>query len=117
MTYDDERLLDLLVQIFVSISVEDWNDKTAEMFIRNISESVSRVNEYVVTDETDAQSGRLTISLGDISIEKSFSNDTITPLGKTALNNLRAVFEEYNDALEPDEWLAIMTKLIGEIIS
>ena len=75
------------------------------------------MNEYVGNEENDAQSGKLAISVGDISIEKTFANDTITPLGRTALNNLRAVFEEYNDALEPDERLAILTKLIGEIIS
>ena len=116
-TYDDDKLLDTLVSIFISISIEDWSDQTAETFIRNISESVSRVNEYVGSGENGAQSGKLAISVGGISIEKTFANDTITPLGKTALNNLRAVFEEYNDALEPDERLAILTKLIGEIIS
>ena len=116
-TYDNDKLLDTLVSIFISISIEDWSDQTAETFIRNISESVSRVNEYVGSGENGAQSGKLAISVGGISIEKTFANDTITPLGKTALNNLRAVFEEYNDALEPDERLAILTKLIGEIIS
>ena len=49
-------------------------------------------------------------------VEKSFAADAITPLGKTAFNNLKSVFEEYNDALEPDEQLAILVRLIGEII-
>ena len=51
-----------------------------------------------------------------ISVEKSFSADDISPLAKTAMNNMEAIFEEYNDALAPDEKLAILTQLIGRII-
>ena len=61
-------------------------------------------------------SGRLLIQLGGGIHEKTFTADEISPLGKTALSNLRSVFDEYNDALEPDEQLAILAKLIEEII-
>ena len=49
-------------------------------------------------------------------VEKSFADAEISPLGQTALSNLKAVFEEYNDAIEPDEQLAIIAKLIGDVI-
>ena len=51
-----------------------------------------------------------------VSVEKSFSADSISPLAKTAMNNMESIFEEYNDALAPDEKLAILTQLIGRII-
>ena len=114
--YDDEELLDELVSIFASIAIEDWNDATAEVFIKGVSDAISRINEYVETKSDVEQDGRLTIAVDGILVEKTFATDTITPLGKTAFNNLKSVFEEYNDALEPDEQLAILAKLIGEII-
>lgn len=114
--YDDEELLDELVSIFASIAIEDWNDATAEVFIKGVSDAISRINEYVETKSDVEQDGRLTIAVDGILVEKTFATDTITPLGKTAFNNLKSVFEEYNDALEPDEQLAILAKLIDEII-
>ena len=114
--YDDEKLLDDLVSIFTSIAIEDWNDATADVFIKGISDAISRVNEYVEMKSDVEQDGRLTVSVDGILVEKTFATDAITPLGKTAFNNLKSVFEEYNDALEPDEQLAILAKLIGEII-
>jgi hypothetical protein len=114
--YNDDDLLDDLVSIFASIAVEDWNDATADAFIKGISDSISRVNEYLEVKSDDGQEDRLAIVVDGVNIEKTFSADSITPLGKTAFNNLKSVFEEYNDALEPDEQLAILAKLISEII-
>ena len=115
--YDDSRLLDDLVSIFASIAVEDWNDATSDTFVKSIFDSISRVNEYLEVNSDLDQDGRLSIAVDRVNIEKTFSADSITPLGKTAFNNLKSVFEEYNDALEPDEQLAILAKLISEIIN
>ena len=49
-------------------------------------------------------------------VEKNFVNEDISPLAKTALNNLASVFDEYNDSLEPEEKLAILAQLIGKVI-
>lgn len=115
-TYDDENLLDNLVTIFVSIAIEDWNDATADTFIKGVSDSITKINEYVETKSDSEQDGRLTITVDGVFVEKSFSADSITPLGQTAFNNLKAILEEYNDSLEPDEQLAILSKLIEVII-
>lgn len=115
--FDDELLLDDLVAIFVSIAVEDWNDALADSFIKSVSDTIAKINEYVDTKSDNNQDGRMTITIDGITVKKSFSADAITPLGKTAFNNLKSVFEEYNDALEPDEQLAILARLIGEIIN
>lgn len=115
--FDDELLLDDLVAIFVSIAVEDWNDALADSFIKSVSDTIAKINEYVESKSDNNQDGRMTITIDGVIVEKSFATDAITPLGKTAFNNLKSVFEEYNDALEPDEQLAILARLIGEIIN
>ena len=114
--YDDDKLLDELVYAFAVIAIEDWNDRQAEIFIEKIAESIAKVNGFTEAPVSDTQDGKLSVSVDGTHIEKVFSADTITPLGKTVLNNLKSVFEDYNDALEPEEQLAILAKLIGEII-
>ena len=115
-TYDDSALLDSLVSIFVSIAIEDWSDSLAESFIRGISDAIGRINDYVESTSDTERDGHISIAIDGIHIEKAFSVDAITPLGKTALSNLQSVFDEYNDALEPDERLAILAQLMSEII-
>lgn len=115
-TYDDTKLLDSLVSIFVSIAIEDWNDSLADSFIKGISDAIGRINDFVESKEDAEHDGHISIAVDGVHVEKTFSADAITPLGKTALSNLQSVFEEYNDALEPDEKLAILARLIGEII-
>lgn len=115
-SYDDEAVLNVLISSLVAISIEDWNDELAETFIKSVSEAITRINDYTVSELSGERNGQLTISINGVQIEKTFSAETITPLGKTALNNLQSVLEEYNEALEPDEQLAILARLISTII-
>ena len=114
-SYNDDALIDDLINAFTSIQLADWNDSVSDSFMSSIGESIQRISEY--KESTNASNKyRLSIQLGGGVHEKTFTSDEISPLGKTALSNLRSVFDEYNDALEPDEQLAILAKLIEEII-
>ncbi|WP_050699151.1 hypothetical protein [Anaeromassilibacillus senegalensis] len=115
-SYNDYELLDELISIFVAIAIEDWNDTLADTFIKNISDAINRINEYADSKTNEEQAGRLLITTDGIQVEKTFNAEMISPLGETVLSNLRAVFDEYNDSVEPDEQLAILAKLIREII-
>ena len=115
VSYDDQRLLNELAIIIVSMAIEDWTDQLADRFKQTISAIVERINSYVESEGT-VHDGKLLISMPGVHVEKSFADAEISPLGQTALSNLKAVFEEYNDAIEPDEQLAIIAKLIGDVI-
>ena len=80
-----------------------------------LSATIEKIDSFVEM-ETDRQKCNLAIDLPGIHVEKTFSDTEISPLGKTALSNLKSVFEEYNDAIEPEEQLAIIARLIGDII-
>ena len=88
----------------------------ADTFLRNAAGAVQRIGECTEPRQAAGQEGRLLISTGEAPIEKTFAAGAITPLGKTALNNLRSVFEDYSDTLSPDEQLAIIAQLISEIL-
>lgn len=114
--YNDSELLDKMAMTFVSLGIEDWNDRLAAQFIDKVSKAVCTVNEYKEKEGNSSGLGTLVIRMPKLQIEKTFGAENISPLGGTMLNNLRAVFEEYNEAVDPDEQLTILAKLIEGII-
>jgi len=115
-TYNDEELLDKFVMALVSIGVEDWNDRLAAQFIEKVSKAVEVVNGYQENEGKTGGNGTVMLRMPEMQIEKTFDVEVISPLGETILNNLRSVFEEYNGAINSDEQMAILIKLIGDII-
>ncbi len=115
-TFDDDHLLDIIALRFVSISIEDWNDALATSFLKDISESIAKINEYHEEQNQSTSKCKVSITLSNVKHEKTFEMDSISPLGKSVLSNLEGVFDEYNDSIEPDEKLAILAKLIDKII-
>ncbi len=114
-SYDDYRIISELALMLTSMAIEDWSDQLARQFLISLRECLNRINVFCENGEDD-QNCSLTINLPHVKVEKNFTDADISPLGQTALSNLKAVFEEYNDALEPDEQLAIIAKLISDVI-
>ena len=115
-SYDDEAIVRSMILSVEAIAIEDWNDAVADSFVKTVSEAIGRISDYIGAEGSGTQDGRLLITIEGVKVEKNFSAESISPLGKTAYNNLKSVLEEYNEALEPDEQLAILAKLIGEIV-
>ena len=115
-SYDDQKLVDKLVDIFVSIAIEDWNDTLYEDFIHQISDAITRINDFQDNKSSRNQTGRVSITLPGAMIERTFDSEEISPLGSTVLRNLKSVFDEYNGAISPEEQLSIIAKLLEDII-
>ncbi len=115
-SYDNDKLLDSLVITFTSIAIEDWSDTLACQFEDDIVMAIYKINNYKNEKKDERKTYKLSIDLADEKIEKTFSSSHISPLGKTVLTNLRSVFDEYNGSIDPDELIAIITELIGDII-
>lgn len=114
-SYDDQRLLNDMSMLFVSMAIEDWTDQLSDQFKKILESTLERVNTFVEVKNEKSEC-KLSIVLPEAKIERSFSDAEISPLGRTALSNLRAVLDEYNYAIEPDEQLAIIAKLIRDVI-
>ena len=114
-SFDDEKLLDDLVSACVYIAIEDWNDSTFNQFISTLSESLHTINAYKQHSVNSSKGGSLLLTMSGSTINRSFSSDEITPLGKTVMKNIVTVFEEYNEAISPDEQIAILAKIIDGI--
>ena len=115
-SYDDQKLLDDLADAFVSIAIEDWNDSLYEEFIHQITDAITRINDFQDIGTVQGNSGKVSITLPGSLIERSFDSEEISPLGSTVLRNLKSVFDEYNGAISPEEQLSIIAKLLEDII-
>lgn len=116
VSYDDNDLLDMLVNAFETIGIEDWNDNTSSDFRNSITIAIRKINEFKEIAQDEGTDCKLAITIPGIRVEKSFSAESISPFAKTALNNIEAVFDEYNDSLGPDEKLVILAQLISKVI-
>lgn len=115
-TYDENDLLDRLVTAYETIDIEDWGDNTSEEFYANITGSIDKIMEYKPTASGKMEKCRVAVSMPGIDVDKNFTFEEISPLAKTALNNLSAIFDEYNDSLKPNEKIAILASLIGKVV-
>ncbi len=115
-SYNDDELLDAFIMAFASVAIEDWNDERAKHFVDSITAALNKISDFKENLQPNDTLGRVSINENGMQFEKTYEPSRITPLGKTVLNNLLSVFEEYNDAIEPDEQLAILVKLIRDII-
>ena len=115
-SYNEDDLLDSMVDVFESVGIEDWNDFTASDFVQSVEVSIKKINEYKEVQADEKQDCKVSISIPGLSVEKNFSANSISPLAQTALNNIESIFDEYNDSLEPDEKLAILASLIERVI-
>lgn len=114
--YDQNDLLDNLVYAYETIGIEDWGDNTAEEFYQRIKASVNKISSFKPEKASKVEKCRVTISMPGVNVDKNFTSDEISPLAETALNNLSAIFEEYNDALEPNEKIAILANLMQKVV-
>lgn len=115
-TYDENDLLDNLVYAYETIGIEDWGDNTAEGFCQRIKESVNKISRFKPEKTSKVEKCRVIISMPGVNVDKNFTSNEISPLAENALNNLSAIFDEYNDALEPNEKIAILANLIKKVV-
>ena len=115
-SFDDIAFVEELALMYTSMSIEDWSDELAKSFMEQIETSINKVNAYDGTDSETSGESLINISIAGTQISKSFNESEISPLGKTVLNNLQAVLDEYNDSIENDEKLSIIAKLLSDII-
>lgn len=116
-TYNDDAILDELMFEFISMGIEDWNDSLASSFIKGVTDAITKINDYCEDATSTENECMMSISRAGAKLEKTFSSSMISPLGQNVMNDLRAVFDEYNGALEADEQLAILAQLIEDVIS
>lgn len=114
-SYNKKEVLSQLIQIFVGISLADWNDKSSEIYDTSLRQSLAHCREQsqIKTKEENKQVAQNKQAIK--SKEKKPSTTKISPMGENIKNSLQSLLEEYQEAVEPEEMIAILTSLMEEL--
>lgn len=111
--YDDEYVISSLAKSITTFAIEDWNDNQVNEFLSIIERCVESVSKYNESEHLcEDQNVSITFTLDGNIYEKQLDNSEISPIAETALNNIESVFEDYMDAISPQDKVSILLRLL-----
>lgn len=109
----DKVIIENLSFIVTGLSVGDWNEEIFESYEFNLNEILNCINEYIQAEETSSTSNlNCKINLG--LEEKTFEIEEISSLGKTIVNNIEEVFEDYGNSVSDNEKRSILIQMLKQ---
>lgn len=102
--YNDKVAVDKISFACLGCSIEDWNIKKKDTYYSSIESFIEKVETY---DKDNS------ISKNDF---QSSSDVQLSDLGQTLYSNLIDSIEEYGSSLKNEEKVAILNKLLNEIL-
>jgi len=115
--YDDIKLIEELSKSVAGINLADWSNSTLENYETTLSSSIFKINTFNMSSDNDTGANGIEFIINGEKISKTFSAVQTTPMGKTVMNNIESVFEEYGDSISADEKLSILLTVIKTLIS
>ena len=106
INYDDKSAINMLSNVIVRCTLEDWNTSKQELFNKKIDEFVRWVNNF------DVKSGLTKEKINEYvpdSIE-------LSSLAETLYDNLISSLDEYGSAISKEEKIKILKKLLKSTI-
>jgi hypothetical protein len=119
---DDQSILDHIIGLVTPLALSDWNDEIAMEFVQSLSQAIETINKFKsnMIPKDDKQDGtikcQLTIEDNNKTLRRGFSSAALSPMAENAYNVLKNDMETMGDAVEEEEKLAILAKLIREMI-
>lgn len=111
--YDNEYVISTIARDITTFAIEDWNDSMVDEFLSTVERCVKGVNDYNEAEHSsEEQNVSITLNLDGNVYEKQLDNSEISPIAETALNNIETVFEDYADAISPQDRVSILLKLL-----
>ena len=108
-SYDDVSIYDKFSVLITGTYVEDWSNDKSNTIREYLSEFRRRIEEKDQQEET--------VNVANVKSFIKENNETqLSSIGKLLLNNVRSAFDEYNDSITAEEKLAILSKLVDEVI-
>lgn len=112
-TYDEQDVVSDLAQRISTIPITEWSESTVENFLDSISRSIEKVYSFDSADDNNrANDISVTLSFGGKSYGKTLSGTPIEGMAETLLNNIQANFEDYGDAITPQERIAVLLEAL-----
>jgi len=116
--YDEMAIVSDLAKQMTGLSVEDWNDTTFEYYMASLNKVVDVITEFEANKDcrTSSDTYKITVTIDGEDVERTFTNKQLSAMGEMALNNIASVFYDFNESIDNDEKMAILLKLMKDLI-
>ena len=104
--FDDMNSIDILSSYVFGFSLAGWNKKSEETFFNYLNRFIATVDNFENTPSNTKIDNKINYD----------SNYKLSSLGKTLYSNLTDSLEEYGYALSNEEKVAVLKKLLAEIL-
>lgn len=107
----EEDFVNRIAYCFTSLFVEDWSDKTHELFISKFE----KLKDFEVSINDDIESNQITLKLNGKTIVKKLSDDfdDSTGLIEEFIEN---TIEDYGDVLTNEQKIALLVKIMQKYL-
>ena len=107
-----------LAKVVTGFELNYWTDNKINDFEEALRDSVNRLNEYDPKEGLQEGEMKITIESGDGNpIITQFSQEELSQTGQTMLNKMKNTLDNFGGAISYEEKIAIMAKILKEIIN
>lgn len=114
--YDDKELIEDLAQCVTGVHVADWRDSTLETYRKILSTALRTIHAFDASSSDEESENGIEVVFNGERISKTFASVHITSIGKTVVNAIESVFEEYGEAISVDEKLCVLLRIMKTLI-
>ena len=115
---DESSFVCDLAKAVTGFELNYWTDNKINDFEEALRDSVNRLNEYDPNEGLQEGEMKITIESGDGNpIISQFSYEELSQTGQTMLNKMKNTLDNFGGAISYEEKIAIMAKILKEIIN
>ena len=115
---DENAFVCDLAKAVTGFELSYWTDSKINDFEEALRDSVNRLNEYDPKEGLQEGEMKITIESGDGDpIISQFSQEELSQTGQTMLNKMKNTLDNFGGAISYEEKIAIMAKILKEIIN
>ena len=115
---DESSFVYDLAKAVTGFELNYWTDNKIDDFEEALRETVNRLNEYDPEEGLQEGEIKIIIESGDGNpVISQFSQEELSQAGQTMLNKMKNTLNNFGGAISYEEKLAIMAKLLREIIN
>lgn len=113
----EEQFVLELAKVTTGFELTYWADNKINDFEEILRESVNRLNEYDPSKGLQQGEMKVTIETPEgVPLVTQFSHDEHTATGKTMLNKMKSILNDFGESISYEEKIAILTEIMKDII-
>ena len=115
---DESSFVYDLAKAVTGFELNYWTDNKIDAFEEALRETVNKLNEYDPEEGLQEGEMKITIETGDGDpVISQFSQEELSQAGQTMLNKMKSTLNNFGGAISYEEKIAIVAKLLREIIN